>query len=44
MKFLDPNQEKDKKGKTYRDRQIEQYELVKSTYNILDVITQTPHF
>ena len=28
----------------YRDKQIKMYEQVKSTYNILDIITKTPQF
>lgn len=36
MRFLSDN--------TYRNKQIDQYNLLKSTYNILEAITKVPHF
>lgn len=36
MRFLSDNE--------YRKQQIEQYEFVKSSYNILDIISRVPHF
>jgi hypothetical protein len=35
---------KDGSGKTYRQRQIEQMEQYKTTFNVLDCITKVDHF